>query len=190
MTEVKNVETTKIRTDLNDMVTNIELKKISTRYNSRNVAIVTLYNGETLEFKDSEGLHDLFMAFRKTGHKDFIKTKELIEAESTGSDDIADVESEQLNANTKTYICVLYTLANDEKYRLFPSGRFVRKMIDLYYDKFKEQQKQEKQNKNILKANQEEFMATRRNYSRKTTSRRKTTRSKAKPNSIVIKIGK
>lgn len=132
-------ETIKVRNDLNEMVKSIEFKRIKTRYNFRDVAVVTFFNDETIEFKDSEGLYDLFLAYRKVGQSNFIKSKKLIEEYKSGSVDIIEDQDEQTN----TYVCVLFELENGQKYRLFPARRYVdRKIIDLYYDLFKKNKKQ------------------------------------------------
>ena len=146
MAEIK----TKIREDLNDMVNDISFKKIKTRYNERNVAVVTLFNDEIVEFKDSEGLYDLFMAYRKTGHgNEFIKNKMLVEEAKAGSMDILDG---QVDDDSSTYICVLFELEDGHKYRLFPSNKYTgRRMIDLYYNDFKEKQKQNTTAKQAVK---------------------------------------
>ena len=141
----------KIREDLHDIVKSIEFKKIKTRYNERFVAVVTLFNDEVVEFKDTQGLYDLFIAYRKTGYGDFIKSKTLVEEFYTSSADITEIASEE--KNTGTYICVLFELSDDTKYRLFPARKYTdRKIIDLYYNLFKkkqkEQQAQTKQNQN------------------------------------------
>lgn len=133
-------EMIKIREDLNDMVKDISFKNIKTRYNERKVAVVTLFNDETVEFKDSEGLYDLFMAYRKTGHEKFIKSKMLVEEAKTGAVDILDG---QVDDELSTYVCVLFELENGRKYRLFPARKYAdRSIIDLYYENFKAQQKQ------------------------------------------------
>ena len=138
------MEKIKVRKDLNDMVDNIEFKKIKTKYNERNVAVVSLFNGETIEFKDTEGLYDLFNSFRKCGKKDFLVSKQLVEEERIAS---ADLASDDVDEITGTYICVVFELFNGKKYRLFPSRKFVdRAIIDNYYDLFKEKQKLAKQN--------------------------------------------
>lgn len=137
MTENK----TMIREDLNDMVKDISFTKVKTRYNDRKVVLVTLFNDEVIEFKDTENIYDLFMAYRKTGHgNDFIKSKELVEEAKSGTLDILDG---QVDENTNTYVCVLFELQDGYKCRFFPSDRYTgRRMIDLYYTSFKEQQKQ------------------------------------------------
>lgn len=141
MMEKKSLE---IRKDLNDMATSIEFKKIKTKYNERNVAVVTLFNGEVVEFKDTEGLYDLFNSFRKIGKKDFLVSKKLVEELRSSSEDVS---SDEVDEATGTYVCVLFELANGKKYRLFPARKFVdREIIDNYYWLFKEKQKQAKQN--------------------------------------------
>lgn len=135
-------EVTKVRNDLNDMVKSIEFKRVTTRYNSRDIARVTLFNNEVVEFKDTEGLYDLFMAYRNIGKSNFIKSKTLVEEVKNG---IVDILDGQVDENTNTYICVLFELENGQKYRLFPSRRYVdRKIIDLYYEQFKQQKAQAK----------------------------------------------
>ena len=133
------IEMEKLRNDINEMVKRIEFKRIKTRYNFRDVAVVTFFNDEIIEFKDSEGLYDLFMAYRKVGQTNFIKSKKLIEEYKSGSVDIIEDQDEQTN----TYVCVLFELDNGQKYRLFPARRYVdRKIIDLYYDLYKKNKKQ------------------------------------------------
>ncbi len=133
------IEMVKLRNDINEMVKSIEFKRIKTRYNFRDVAVVTFFNDEIIEFKDSEGLYDLFMAYRKVGQTNFIKSKKLIEEYKSGSVDIIEDQDEQTN----TYVCVLFELDNGQKYRLFPARRYVdRKIIDLYYDLYKKNKKQ------------------------------------------------
>lgn len=131
-----------IRKDLNDMVTNIVLKKIKTRYNERNVCEVTLFNGEKFEFKDTEGLYDLFASYKKIGKFDgLIKSRKLVEEEKKDGtmDGIVDEA-------TNTYVCVLYELSNGRTFRLFLNRPFVDKMIlDNYYDLFKTGQRQKTQ---------------------------------------------
>lgn len=129
-----------LRTDLNDMVTGINLKKIKTRYNERKVCLVTLFNGETIEFKDSSKLYDLFDAYKKCGKLEgLVKSRKLVEEFKT-SDSIDGVIDEE----TGKYICVLYELTNGRKYRLFVKDFEDLDIINLYYDKFKEIQKTEK----------------------------------------------
>jgi len=145
MAENKNVETTKIREDLNDMVKDISFTKVKTRYNERKVVLVTLFNDEVIEFRDTENIYDLFMAYRKTGHgngNDFIKSKKLVEESKVGSLDLLDG---QVDEKTGTYVCVLFELEDGYKCRFFPSDRYTgRRMIDIYYTSFKDQQKQNK----------------------------------------------
>ena len=132
-------EMVKLRNDIDEIVKSIEFKRIKTRYNFRDVAVVTFFNDEIIEFKDSEGLYDLFMAYRKVGQTNFIKSKKLIEEYKSGSVDIIEDQDEQTN----TYVCVLFELDNGQKYRLFPARRYVdRKIIDLYYDLYKNNKKQ------------------------------------------------
>lgn len=132
-------EIVKLREDINDMVKSIEFKRIKTKYNFRDVAVVTFFNNEVVEFKDSEGLYDLFLAYRKSGQNNFIKSKKLVEEYKTGAVDIIEDQDEQTN----TYVCVLFELTDGQKYRLFPARRYVdRKIIDLYYNLFKTNKKQ------------------------------------------------
>lgn len=139
----------KVREDLNDMVSDISFKKIKTRYNERKVTQVTLFNGEVIEFKDSEGLYDLFMSYRNIGETDFIKSKRLVEETRSTAVDITD---DQVDESTGTYICVLFELKNGKIYRLFPSRKFTdRGIIDNYYNLFKKKQAEQKQQKQQVK---------------------------------------
>lgn len=128
----------KLRKDLNDIVLSIGLKKIKTRYNERNVCLVQLFNGETVEFKDSEGLYDLFMSYKKCGKvENLVKSRQLVEEFRTDSsiDGIID-------ESTGTYICVLYELNDGSKFRLFPNRFVDLRIIDNYYNLYKEQKSQ------------------------------------------------
>lgn len=127
-----------VRTDLNEMVKNIQLKKVKTRYNESNVCEVTLFNNEVIEFKDSEGLYDLLSSFRKSGKfENLIKSRKLVEEEK--NDAVIDgVVDEQ----TGTYVCVLYELSTGRSFRLFLNRPYIDKLvIDNYYDLWKSQQK-------------------------------------------------
>ena len=68
-----------VREDLNSIVKNIRFKNIKNKYGSRAVCIVTLFNDVEIEFKDSDGLYDLFDSYVKCGVTDFIAKKELVE---------------------------------------------------------------------------------------------------------------
>lgn len=130
-----------IRKDLNDMVKNIVLKKVKTRYNERNVCLVTLWNGTEIEFKDSEGLLDLFTSYKKCNKfEGLIKSRKLVEEEKSES-----VVDSVVDEQTGTYVCVLFELSNGKTFRLFLNRPYIDKLvIDNYYDLWKSQQKETK----------------------------------------------
>ena len=126
-----------VREDLNDIVKNIGFKTIkNSKYGDRHVCNVTLFNDEVIEFRDSDGLYDLFQSYVKCGIKDFIKSRELVEEVKTNDEG----ESES------TYICVKYTLNDDSVYRLFVSRFNSNKIINNYYNLYKKLKKQTKTN--------------------------------------------
>ena len=128
-------EVVKVRKDLNDIVSNIEFKRIDERYSSRDVAIVTFYNGSKVEFRDRDGLYDLFSEYRNLGYKDFIKSKVLFEDVINGAQDVS---SDDIDSSFNTYVCVLFELQDGSKYRLFPRQKFTdRRRIDLLYKTYK-----------------------------------------------------
>lgn len=124
----------KIREDLNEMVKDIKFKHIETKYGVRNVVNVILFNGEIIEFKDSEGVYEVFQSYIKCGEKDFIKSKKLVE--EFKKDEEGNVDG--------TYICVLYELTDETKYRLFVSKFTSVKILNNYYNLFKKNQKTNK----------------------------------------------
>lgn len=121
----------KIREDLNKIVSKIAFKTIRTNYGTRHLCIVTLFNDVSIEFKDSDGLFELFQSYIDVGETDFIKSKELVEEYK--KNDEGEVEG--------TYICVKYTLKDDSVYRLFATKFNSNKMIDNYYRLFKNKEK-------------------------------------------------
>lgn len=135
----------KIRKDLNEMVSSIQLKKLKTRYNERNVCLVTLFDKQEVEFKDADGLYDLFQSYKKCGKfEGLILSKTLVEEEKTASvaDDIVDEA-------TGTYFCVLYKLSTGREFRLFLNRPYIDKLIiensyEVYKTKKKEEQPQSK----------------------------------------------
>lgn len=124
----------KIREDLNEMVKDIKFRHIETKYGSRNVVNVTLFNNEVIEFKDSEGVYEVCQSYVKCGEKDFIKSKKLVE----------EFKKDEEGVVNGTYICVLYELTDGTKYRLFVSKFTSLKILDNYYNLFKKSQKTNK----------------------------------------------
>ena len=68
----------KIREDLNNIVKDIKFGLVKTRYNERKVCSVSVFNGDTIEFSDTEGLYDMIATHKKLG-MDCIKSKQLVE---------------------------------------------------------------------------------------------------------------
>lgn len=136
---------TNVRKDLNDMVSKIEFGAVKGRYGVNYVATVTLFNGETIEFMDTNGgVYALLDSYRKCGITDFLVAKKLVEEEYSST---ADITSDEVDESNGTYICVEFTLKDGTKQRLFPRRKYTdRKIIDNYYGLFKSQQKAQKQN--------------------------------------------
>lgn len=124
-------EELKIREDLNVIVESIKFKTISNKFGTRNVCIVTLFNKETIEFKDAEGVFELFMSYTKCGEKDFVKSVKLVD----------EISKEKEDKEPRVYTCVLYELKDGSTYRLFPSKFVSNKIIDNYYNLYKKNQK-------------------------------------------------
>lgn len=124
----------KIREDLKEMVKDIRFKHIETKFGERNVCNVILFNDEVIEFRDSEGVYDVFKSYTKCGERDFIKSKALVE--EYRKDDEGNVIG--------TYVCVLYELTDGTKYRLFVTKFTSNKILDNYYRLWKSKQKTNK----------------------------------------------
>lgn len=124
-----------VREDLNCIVAEngIKFKTIRNKFGERHVCEVTLFNGETIEFKDSEGLFELFQSYVKCGETDFIKSKELVE----------ELKTDDEGASVGTYICVKYVLKNEKVYRLFTTKFTSNDIIENYYGLYKKNNKVE-----------------------------------------------
>ncbi len=124
-----------VREDLNEMVKNIGFKTIkNTKFGDRHVCIVTLFNGEEIEFKDSDGLYEICNSFIKCGLevKDYIKSKVLVE----------ELKKDENDEVVGKYVCVKYTLKTDDgyrDYRLFVAKFSSLIIIDNYYKLYKKQ---------------------------------------------------
>lgn len=132
----------KVRKDLDDMVKSIGLKVVKNRYGNRSVCRVRLFNDEIIDFADkSNELFDLLNAYRKCGKdaEKVIVSKKLVEEVSSNG-----VDADFADETKGTYICVVYELENGKKYRLFASRYSDIDVINLYYDLFKEKQKNKK----------------------------------------------
>lgn len=119
-----------IREDLNDCVREIGFKTEKTSFGKRVFCRVTFFNNEVVDFKDSDGIFDLFQSYQKIGETDFIKSKELVE--------------EQKKDEEGLFVCVKYTLKDGSEYRLFPIKFAHTKIIDNYYKDYKNKKKVEK----------------------------------------------
>ena len=117
------MEKLKIRENLNEIVKEIKFKSIKTNYGVRNVCNVILFNDVVIEFRDTDGVYELFCSYKDLGETDFIKSKQLVE--EPRKNDEGEIES--------TYICVKYTLKDGSVYRLFATKFNANKMIDNYY---------------------------------------------------------
>lgn len=129
--QVTKNEELKIREDLNSIVRDIKFKKIENKFGTRYVCNVTLFNNEVIEFKDSDGVFDLFNSYHKCGETNFIKSKKLVDEISEAKDD----------KEARVYTCVLFELNDGSKYRLFPTKFVSNKIIDNYYNLYKKNKK-------------------------------------------------
>lgn len=129
------MEKLKIREDLNDIVMpdGIKFSSTKTRYGLRNICVVKLFNGEKIEFPDTEKLYELFQSYVKCGERNFIESVKLVE----------ELSNADLGSDEKLYICVKYTLKDGSVYRLFPSDFKINKMIDNYYNFYQRTKKVE-----------------------------------------------
>ena len=117
----------KIREDLNNIVKDIKFGLVKTRYNERKVCSVSVFNGDTIEFSDTEGLYDMIATHKKLG-MDCIKSKQLVE-------ELVKNPSEE--DKNPSYVCVLITLVDGQEFRLFPSRRADKVRIEAYYNAYK-----------------------------------------------------
>ena len=125
------VKKLKIREDLDSIVSSIKFKTLTNNYGTRHVCVVTLFNNETIDFKDAEGLFELLASYQKCGVKDFIKSTKLVD----------EISKEKEDKEPRVYTCVLYELSDGSSYRLFPVKFISNKIIDNYYNLFKQNQK-------------------------------------------------
>ena len=137
----------KIRKDINDIVSKIKFEEVGRKDYKRIVCNVTLFTGKVLEFKDKDNIYDLLVSYVEAGEKDIVKSVRLVEEERKIDSALSfDFEEDEEDIKSNTYLCVLYELKDGRNLRLFPANKFVRQIIDNYYKKFKDEQKQEKQN--------------------------------------------
>ena len=68
----------KAREDLDKIVKDIKFGVVKTRFNERKVCVVTMFNNDTIEFSDNEGLYDLIFTYKKLG-LNCVKTQKLVE---------------------------------------------------------------------------------------------------------------
>lgn len=123
-----------IREDLDDIVQLARFKEIKNKYGVRHPYIVTFFNGEEIEFADTDGLYDLIQSYRKCGMQGYIKFKKLVEEPKTNEDGVIDGK----------YICMKYIFEDGSTYRLFVKNPSSKKIIDNYYAFYKKQQAERK----------------------------------------------
>lgn len=130
--KVEVLKDTKVREDLHNIVKDIKFLHQKTSFGYRNVCNVTFFNDKVVEFKDSDGIYELFASYVEKGEKDFIKSCKLVE----------EIQTEESTGNAvRKYICVRYDLADGGIYRLFATKFVSNKIIDNYYDLYKSQTK-------------------------------------------------
>lgn len=142
MENVKKEEVIKVREDLNKMVSQIKFEEVGTAKYPRKACMVTLWTGKKIEFADKNGeLYDYLLSFVDTGKEKPVKSVCLCEeVKKDASLDFGEGNDE----NSKTYICVKYTLNSGATFRLFPAKKFGSGIIINYYDAFKKQQVEQK----------------------------------------------
>ena len=117
----------KAREDLDKIVKDIKFGVVKTRFNERKVCVVTMFNNDTIEFSDNEGLYDLIFTYKKLG-LNCIKTQKLVE----------EIQKNPSDENKEPlYICVLITLEDGKEFRLFPTRRADKLRIEAYYTAYK-----------------------------------------------------
>ena len=114
----------KVREDLNDIVKDIKFGLLKTRYNERKVCTLTVFNGDTIEFSDTEGIYDMILTHKKLGLECIKSTKLVEDIQKNPTDEDKD----------PLFVCVLVTLVDGKEFRLFPSRRADRVRIDAYYN--------------------------------------------------------
>jgi len=127
-TENKAVVTAKIREDLERIVKDIKFGLLKTKYGERKLCTVTVFNGDTIDFVDTEGLYDMIATYKKLGLPCVASKKLVEEMPKNPSDETKD----------GTYVCVLVTLVDGKEFRLFPSRRADKVRIDAYYTAYKQ----------------------------------------------------
>lgn len=123
-----NEKELKVREDVNEMVKEIKFKVAKTKYGDRVTCNIRLFNDEVIECPDSDGVFPVLKSFAQAGVKDYMKTPRLVEEIS--------------KEGTSTYFCVLYELADGTTFRLFPSNRNAKLILNNYYNLFKRLQSQ------------------------------------------------
>ena len=122
------MEEIKIREDLNNIVKDIKFGLVKTRYNERKVCALTMYNGDVVEFADTEGLYDMILTHKKLGLECVKTTKLVEEIQKNPTDEV----------KNPTFVCVLVTLIDGTEFRLFPNKRADKLRIDAYYTAYKQ----------------------------------------------------
>ncbi len=145
---------TKVREDLNDMVKTIGLKKYRGRYADRYVCEVTLFNGEVISFRDTNGnLAKVLNSYQALGltKEQFLKSKKLVEEVKSS---VVDAVDGVVDEGANTYFCVKYVLTNGVKervFRLFPDNLSAYTLIENFYDMWHLQKKNTQQANNVNK---------------------------------------
>lgn len=115
-----------VRENLNDMVKEISIKRIHSKFGDRDVCFVKLFNDEVVEFKDKDGLNDLLHSYDKCGISNAVVSKKLVE----------ELKLDEEGQATGTFVCVAYELVDGAVYRMFVSRFSSLKIIDNYYNLF------------------------------------------------------
>ena len=123
-----------IRKDLNNIVKEIKLKLNKTRYSERKLCEVKVFNGDTIDFADTEGLYDMVSTYKKLGIE-CVKDKKLVEEIQKNPTD---------EEKAPTYVCLLFTLVDGSEFRLFPSRRADKLRIEAYYQAYKKANSEKK----------------------------------------------
>ena len=119
-----------IRADLNKIVKMARFEEVKSKFGVRHPYFVTFFNGEKVEFVDTDGLYDLIMSYKKCGMNDFLSSKALVEEPKLNDEGVV----------VGTYICMRYVFADGSIYRLFTKNYSANKIIENYYAFYKRQQ--------------------------------------------------
>lgn len=133
-----------VREDFNEIVTSIGLSLEKGRFNDKSICSVKLYNGQVAKFFDKDkNLYDVLKVYKDMGFelKNVIKSRKLVEKEKKSD---FEIDNDIFDEKSGTFIAVSYILEDNREYLMFPERQCDLKLVNLSYDKFKQEQKAQK----------------------------------------------